>query len=381
MKRIVLLGYLFLCQLGCSSDDNVVASVGDAGTADAPRVEPDASTNDATPPTDAGAPLDNIAANRELGRAFVEDLEGAKSSAAFAATLSRIISPDYIQHNPLLPPGRNGLAQFTASLAQSFPDAHVVLRDVFASDNRVCARWTFAGTLTGAPFLGIAASGQKVEFDIQDEWTVKDGQLYEHWDQLDWTRGLVQLGVKGLPAAFIGVAGQPSTRGADPSVGSTAPGTFAVVGANRELGRAFVQDLENAQTPEGFMTTLTTVISPGYIQHNPLVPPGRDGLATFSQSLQKSFPNARAILRESFATTDRVVARWTFTGTLTGDPFLGVAATSQKIEFDILDFWTVKDGQLFEHWDQLDWTRALVQLGVTGLPDAFAQAAALPVNR
>ena len=388
MNRILLCGSILLGAFGCSSNDsNGVVTAPDAGLADASHVgddasgNVDASSNDASPPVDAGPPLDNIAMNRELGRAFVEDLEGAKSPAAFAATLSRIISPDYIQHNPLVPPGRGGLAQFTGSLGQSFPDGHVTLRDVFASDSRVCARWTFAGTLTGAPFLGIAASGQKVEFDIEDEWTVKDGQLYEHWDQLDWTRGLVQLGVQGLPAPFVAVAGQPVNRGTDPSPGSTDPGTFARVGANRELGRAFVQDLENAQTTQAFMTTLIAVVSPGYIQHNPLLPPGRDGLATFLQSLKQSFPDGSATLRESFATTDRVVARWTFTGTLTGDPFLGITATGQKLEFDVIDFWTLSSGQLFEHWDELDWTRALVQLGVTGLPAPFVQAAAQPVNR
>jgi predicted ester cyclase len=322
-----------------------------------------------------------IEANRELGRAFVEELENAKSPEAFSAVLTRIISPDYIQHNALLPPGRDGLAQFSSALGQSFPDARATLRDVFATADRVVARWTFSGTLTGKPFLGIAATGQKVDFDIIDAWSVKNGQLFEHWDRIDWARGLVQLGVTGLPSPFVGLAGQPVNRGVDPKSGSPELGTFALVGANRELGRAFVEDLENAQSAEGFTRALTSVVSPDYLQHNPLVPPGRDGLAAFLQSLRKSFADARPVLREAFASTDRVVARWTFTGTLTGDPFLGITARGQKLEFDILDVWTLKDGQLFEHWDSIDWTRALVQLGVTGLPAPFTSEAAQPVNR
>jgi len=39
-------------------------------------------------------------------------------------------------------------------------------------------RWTWKGTLTGAPFLGIEAKGQKIEFDAVDIWTVKNGQLH-----------------------------------------------------------------------------------------------------------------------------------------------------------------------------------------------------------
>lgn len=42
---------------------------------------------------------------------------------------------------------------------------------------------------------------------------------------------------------------------------------------------------------------------------------------------------------------------------------------------------TVKGAQLFEHWGSIDWTRALVQLGFTGLPAPLATEAPQPVNR
>jgi predicted ester cyclase len=183
-----------------------------------------------------------------------------------------------------------------------------------------------------------------------------------------------------MPPAFVMVASLPISEGTE-GPGSTAPGTPELLAANQALGASFVNDLENAQTSDGFLQALTRVVSPGYIQHNLLVPPGRDGLASFSEGIKASFPDARATLREAWATTDRVAARWTFEGTLTGQPFLGIAATGQKVEFDIYDIWTVQSGQLFEHWDAIDWPRALVQLGVSGLPAAFVEDAAHPVNR
>lgn len=317
--------------------------------------------------------------NAALGRDFVEKLQNASSPTAYQRELLRIISPDYIQHNALVPPGRDGLAKFSTALAQSFPDAHATLRDAFATDSRVVARWTFTGTLTGAPFLGIGANGQKVEFDIQDEWSVKNGQLYEHWDRLDWARALVQLGVTGLPAAFVQLAAQPVSRGTPVESGNEV--TPATSTANASLGRSFVTDIENASSAEGFMSALTRVVSPDYIQHNLLVPPGRKGLADFAQVLKASFPDAKAALRETIANDDRVVARWNFTGTLSGQPLLGIVASGQKVDFDIFDIWTLKDGQLYEHWDEIDWTRALVQLGVTGLPAPFMAEAAQPVNQ
>ena len=151
--------------------------------------------------------------------------------------------------------------------------------------------------------------------------------------------------------------------------------------ANRELARAFYEDAFNASTPASRETVLKKIVSANYIQHNAIVPPGRDGLLAFENSLSASFNDYKATIREIIATEDRVICRWTFTGTLTGQPFLGIAASGQQLEMDVIDIWTVKDGQLYEHWDELNWTRTLVKLGVTGLPAPFVQTANLPYNR
>lgn len=155
---------------------------------------------------------DVAAANAALGRAFYEEGFNAKTATARTTAITRIVSPDYIQHNSIAPPGRDGLIGFETAISQSFPDVKATVLDVFATNDRVVVRWTFTGTLTGQPFLGISATGQKLDFDIIDIWTVKNGQLYEHWDQLDWPRALVLLGVKGLPAPFVDAAGKPVNR-------------------------------------------------------------------------------------------------------------------------------------------------------------------------
>ena len=93
-------------------------------------------------------------------------------------------------------------------------------------------------------------------------------------------------------------------------------------------------------------------------------------------------PDAKFVLHDVFATEDRVVTRWTWTGTLTGDGFLGVAPAraEARVRRDRpLDAWS--DGMLHEHWDQFDWPRAFVQLGVEGLPQPFYDVAAEPYDR
>jgi hypothetical protein len=41
---------------------------------------------------------------------------------------------------------------------------------------------------------------------------VRNGKLYEHWDEFDWPRALIELDVRELPKPFYGVASQPYSR-------------------------------------------------------------------------------------------------------------------------------------------------------------------------
>lgn len=150
--------------------------------------------------------------NAWLGRTFSEVLLNERSQERRVEILNRIVATDYIQHNPLVPEGRQGLIDFIPVIYQAMPDARFTVHDVFATEDRVVTRWTWTGTLTGEGFLGVEPRGQRVEFDVIDVWTVRDGQLYEHWDQFDWPRAFVQLGVQGLPQPFYAVAAQPYDR-------------------------------------------------------------------------------------------------------------------------------------------------------------------------
>ena len=167
-----------------------------------------AQTKLTAPPDKPGS----VAYNAWLGRSFSDVLLNEPSQPERIKILNRIVALDYIQHNPLVPQGRQGLIDFIPVIYQAMPDARFILRDVFATRDRVVTRWTWTGRLTGPGFLGIEPAGQKVEMDVIDLWRVKDGQLYEHWDQFDWPRALIQLGVKGLPQPFVDVAGQPVSR-------------------------------------------------------------------------------------------------------------------------------------------------------------------------
>jgi predicted SnoaL-like aldol condensation-catalyzing enzyme len=127
------------------------------------------------------------------------------------------------------------------------------------------------------------------------------------------------------------------------------PHPASLVEHNTELGREFVV-LENERDKTRQQRLADSIVSPDYIQHNAIVAPGRAGLLAFLQSLPTVMPDVRF-------------------------------PSGQKLEWDGMDIWTVRGGKLYEHWDQFDWTRALIQLGVQGLPQPFVQAASRPVNR
>jgi len=150
--------------------------------------------------------------NEWLGRSFSDVMLNEKDDAKRNEMLGVLVATDYIQHNPLLAEGRQGLIDFIPVIYQIMPDAKFTLHDAFATEDRVVTRWTWSGTITGAALLGVAPSGQKLEFDAIDVWTVKDGQLYEHWDQFDWPRAFVQMGIKGLPEPFYAIAAAPADR-------------------------------------------------------------------------------------------------------------------------------------------------------------------------
>lgn len=108
------------------------------------------------PPAEQGT----VAYNEWLGRSFSEVMLNEPDQDKRIEMLNVLVAEDYIQHNPLVPEGRQGLIDFIPVIYQSMPDARFTLHDVFATEERVVTRWTWEGTLTEAPLLGISLRGK-----------------------------------------------------------------------------------------------------------------------------------------------------------------------------------------------------------------------------
>ncbi len=89
--------------------------------------------------------------------------------------------------------GRDHYVRVCKMLRRSFPDVAITIEDLVVEDDKIVNRYVERGTLTGAPFLGIEASGQRYEKPGATLYRVADGRLAESWgveDTLGWFRQL-----------------------------------------------------------------------------------------------------------------------------------------------------------------------------------------------
>ncbi|WP_431683611.1 nuclear transport factor 2 family protein [Kitasatospora sp. KL5] len=81
------------------------------------------------------------------------------------------------------------------------------------------------------------------------------------------------------------------------------------------------------------------LISRSYVQHNPRIADGPDGLREFVETLRADFPRLRAEVKRIFAEGDHVIAH------VHGVRVPGGPGTA------IVDIFRLEDGRIAEHWD------------------------------
>jgi predicted ester cyclase len=107
--------------------------------------------------------------------------------------------------------------------------------------------------------------------------------------------------------------------------------------------------------------------SPDYIAH------GVTGDANLVQSRQgnqivlAAFPDSKFTVEDVVATGDKVVVRYTFTGTHQG-AYMGLPPTGKKVAFSGISIYKVAGGKLVESWGVLDRLTLMQQLGAIPSP-------------
>ena len=133
----------------------------------------------------------------ELARRFVLEHNQANYRASFDALLAgECVIHEFL---PGVPPSMDRAAyeQFIAAFRAALPDIHNTVDAVSGDLETVTVRWSGYGTHTGAPLMGVPASGSAVTANGVYLIRIAAGRIVEVWDYWDNLNVLQQLG--GLP--------------------------------------------------------------------------------------------------------------------------------------------------------------------------------------
>jgi steroid delta-isomerase-like uncharacterized protein len=112
-------------------------------------------------------------------------------------------------------------------------------------------------------------------------------------------------------------------------------------------------------------------VADDYVNHNDFVPDGREANRAFWTEFFSALPDVSATMEDLVVAGDRVVGRFIYRGTQTGE-IMGIPASGNSVEMRSIDIWRVEDGMFVEHWDELNLMQVFQQMGA--LPQLGASA-------
>ncbi len=119
---------------------------------------------------------------------------------------------------------------------------------------------------------------------------------------------------------------------------------------------------------QGNMSVVDDLIAPNYVGHDPLSPiHGPEGFKQYIEMIRSAFPDAHMTIEEQIAEGDKLVTRWTATGTHRG-PLMGIPPTEKHVTVTGIVIGRYENGKVVESWGNWDTLGMLQQLGVVPAP-------------
>jgi steroid delta-isomerase-like uncharacterized protein len=115
----------------------------------------------------------------------------------------------------------------------------------------------------------------------------------------------------------------------------------------------------------GDLDVIDELFSEDYVGHdapNPEPVHGTEGMKNFLRMYHGAFSDANIVLDDTLVDGDKVVTRWTGTGTHDGD-LMGIPATGKAVRFTGIRIFRVADGKIVEGWVNWDTFGLMRQLG------------------
>lgn len=131
-----------------------------------------------------------------------------------------------------------------------------------------------------------------------------------------------------------------------------------------------VQRLHRALGGQDGLDAAEELFAPDFVSHNlpPGLPPGREGVRIWYETLRAAFPDLTVEIDELVAAGDRAAAATTLRGTHTGE-LMGIAPSGRHVEVTGIDMVRVADGRIVEHRGLTDTVGLLRQISAEEEPE------------
>ena len=152
---------------------------------------------------------------------------------------------------------------------------------------------------------------------------------------------------------------------------STTPETFVFKGEkmniqeNKNVARRFIQIWG-----KGALDIIDELAAPDFRWQYPVSPEAIRGKEKFRQVMEgfrSAFPDSDILIEDEIAEDDRVVIRWTFSGTHKGN-ILGIPGTNKKVKWTGITIYRIADGKVLDESGEEDLLGFFFQIGLVQRP-------------
>ena len=253
--------------------------------------------------------------------------------------------------------GAEGFKQLVATYRAAFPDIHFAYNDLIAEGDMVVGRWTSNGTHQGE-LMGIPATGLVVTGTGISILRIAENKVVEEWVEWDSMGMMQQLGIAdpsgredfswGTPSEIAGEPGDPE--------------------ANKAIFMRYAEEVWNQQNLDVLEEIMSVDVNSHEGTTGHLFLPGIDSERQSISLYIAAFPDLHVNIDDLIAEGDKVVQRWTATGTHQGD-LMDIPASGKSITFTGITIYRFADGKIVELWWAWD-TMGLMQQ-ITPPPEGY----------
>jgi predicted ester cyclase len=131
---------------------------------------------------------------------------------------------------------------------------------------------------------------------------------------------------------------------------------------NKALARRVLEEMFN----KGNLDVADELLAPNYVDHDPAMPEdihGPEGFKQYVSGYRSAFSDLHLEFEDQIAEGDKVVTRWTGTGTHDGE-LSGIAPTGNRVTLPGMEIVRISGGKLVEGWEGYDTMNLMRQLDV-----------------